>query len=151
MNYINHKENKGESERSSVCLCSTCSAGTCDGCTFHFLWESASACPRCAEDDYHQIEGVCKGGVQVTPTPSFLSLQRPALTQLTQTLIRVFSCFCHCIINDIIQLLDFYFKALRQKHKEICPGLSSGNSVCVERAEVVHQRCPAASQKLLSM
>uniref|UniRef100_A0A8C7N7L0 Endosome-lysosome associated apoptosis and autophagy regulator family member 2 n=1 Tax=Oncorhynchus kisutch TaxID=8019 RepID=A0A8C7N7L0_ONCKI len=43
-----------------------CPAGTCDGCTFHFLWESGSACPRCTQDDYHQIEGACKGGVQVT-------------------------------------------------------------------------------------
>lgn len=42
-----------------------CPAGTCDGCTFHFLWESSSACPRCTEEDYHQIEGVCKGGMQV--------------------------------------------------------------------------------------
>uniref|UniRef100_W5K073 Endosome-lysosome associated apoptosis and autophagy regulator family member 2a n=1 Tax=Astyanax mexicanus TaxID=7994 RepID=W5K073_ASTMX len=43
-----------------------CPAGTCDGCTFHFLWESSSACPRCTEADYHQIEGACKGGVQDT-------------------------------------------------------------------------------------
>lgn len=42
-----------------------CPAGTCDGCTFHFLWESSSACPHCTEEDYHQIEGACKGGVQV--------------------------------------------------------------------------------------
>lgn len=48
------------------CLCfSSCPAGTCDGCTFHFLWESSSACPHCAEEDYHQIDGACKGGVQV--------------------------------------------------------------------------------------
>lgn len=40
-------------------------AGTCNGCTFHFLWESAAACPRCSEDDYHEIEGACKGGLQV--------------------------------------------------------------------------------------
>ena len=48
-----------------VFVCSSCPAGTCDGCTFYFLWESASACPRCTEDDYHRIEGACKGGVQV--------------------------------------------------------------------------------------
>lgn len=49
-----------------MCLCSSCPAGTCDGCTFHFLWESSSACPLCTEDDYHRIEGACKGSVQVT-------------------------------------------------------------------------------------
>uniref|UniRef100_A0A673KWQ1 KIAA1324 like n=1 Tax=Sinocyclocheilus rhinocerous TaxID=307959 RepID=A0A673KWQ1_9TELE len=43
-----------------------CPAGTCDGCTFHFLWESSSACPRCTAVDYHAIEGACKAGVQYT-------------------------------------------------------------------------------------
>uniref|UniRef100_A0A665VDZ5 UPF0577 protein KIAA1324-like n=1 Tax=Echeneis naucrates TaxID=173247 RepID=A0A665VDZ5_ECHNA len=43
---------------------SQCPAGTCDGCTFHFLWESSGACPTCTERDYHQIEGACKGGHQ---------------------------------------------------------------------------------------
>uniref|UniRef100_A0A8B9RB39 Si:ch211-233h19.2 n=1 Tax=Astyanax mexicanus TaxID=7994 RepID=A0A8B9RB39_ASTMX len=51
---------------SDVSLCRQCPAGTCDGCTFHFLWESSSACPCCTEADYHQIEGACKGGVQDT-------------------------------------------------------------------------------------
>lgn len=48
-----------------VCVFSKCPAGTCDGCTFYFLWESSSACPICTEADYHSIEGVCKGGMQV--------------------------------------------------------------------------------------
>ncbi|CAL8358791.1 unnamed protein product [Lota lota] len=43
---------------------SECPAGTCDGCTFNFLWESSGACPTCTEMDYHQIEGACKGGHQ---------------------------------------------------------------------------------------
>uniref|UniRef100_A0A8C7Y853 Endosome-lysosome associated apoptosis and autophagy regulator family member 2a n=1 Tax=Oryzias sinensis TaxID=183150 RepID=A0A8C7Y853_9TELE len=43
---------------------SQCPAGTCDGCTFYFLWESSGACPICTERDYHQIEGVCRGGNQ---------------------------------------------------------------------------------------
>uniref|UniRef100_A0A3Q1KDL3 MRH domain-containing protein n=1 Tax=Anabas testudineus TaxID=64144 RepID=A0A3Q1KDL3_ANATE len=55
-----------QSERGELSVPSSCPAGTCDGCTFHFLWESASACPRCTESDYHQIEGACKGGVQET-------------------------------------------------------------------------------------
>ncbi|XP_031794491.1 UPF0577 protein KIAA1324-like homolog isoform X2 [Sarcophilus harrisii] len=45
---------------------STCPAGTCDGCTFYFLWESAEACPLCTEHDYHEIEGACKRGFQET-------------------------------------------------------------------------------------
>lgn len=45
--------------------CSSCPAGTCDGCTFYFVWESAEACPLCTEQDYHEIEGACKKGFQV--------------------------------------------------------------------------------------
>lgn len=48
-----------------VCVFSKCPAGTCDGCTFYFLWESSSACPICTKADYHSIEGACKGGMQV--------------------------------------------------------------------------------------
>ncbi|KAG7454325.1 hypothetical protein MATL_G00258430 [Megalops atlanticus] len=52
--------------RGELGVSSKCPAGTCDGCTFNFLWESANACPRCTEADYHEIEGACKGGVQDT-------------------------------------------------------------------------------------
>lgn len=48
---------------------SKCPAGTCDGCTFYFLWESAEACPLCTERDYHEIEGACKRGFQVRGSP----------------------------------------------------------------------------------
>uniref|UniRef100_A0A7N8WNT3 UPF0577 protein KIAA1324-like n=1 Tax=Mastacembelus armatus TaxID=205130 RepID=A0A7N8WNT3_9TELE len=58
--------NPEKSERGELSVPSSCPAGTCDGCSFHFLWESAAACPRCTEDNYHQIEGACKGGVQET-------------------------------------------------------------------------------------
>lgn len=44
---------------------SKCPAGTCDGCTFYFLWESSEACPLCTEHDFHEIEGACKRGFQV--------------------------------------------------------------------------------------
>ncbi|XP_077565494.1 endosome/lysosome-associated apoptosis and autophagy regulator family member 2-like isoform X1 [Stigmatopora nigra] len=55
-----------KSERGQISVPSSCPAGTCDGCTFHFLWESASACPLCTKDDYHQLDGACKGGIQET-------------------------------------------------------------------------------------
>ncbi|KAF7650547.1 hypothetical protein LDENG_00123780 [Lucifuga dentata] len=58
--------NPEKSEHGELSVPSSCPAGTCDGCVFHFLWESASACPRCTEDDYHKIEGACKGGIQET-------------------------------------------------------------------------------------
>lgn len=49
----------------SSLLSSTCSGGTCDGCNFHFLWESAAACPLCSAADYHAITSSCVAGVQV--------------------------------------------------------------------------------------
>uniref|UniRef100_A0A8D0KIL8 Endosome-lysosome associated apoptosis and autophagy regulator 1 n=1 Tax=Salvator merianae TaxID=96440 RepID=A0A8D0KIL8_SALMN len=45
---------------------SKCPEGTCDGCTFHFLWETVEACPLCSVDDYHAIISACAGGIQRT-------------------------------------------------------------------------------------
>ncbi|KAB5541997.1 hypothetical protein PHYPO_G00086360 [Pangasianodon hypophthalmus] len=56
--------NPEKGERGELTVPSKCPAGTCDGCTFYFLWESSSACPICTEADYHSIEGACKGGMQ---------------------------------------------------------------------------------------
>lgn len=56
--------NPDKSTKGELSVPSQCPAGTCNGCTFHFLWESSGACPTCTEWDYHKIEGVCKGGEQ---------------------------------------------------------------------------------------
>ncbi|XP_043120794.1 endosome/lysosome-associated apoptosis and autophagy regulator family member 2 isoform X2 [Puntigrus tetrazona] len=58
--------NPEKTMRGDISVPSECPAGTCDGCTFHFLWESSSSCPRCTAVDYHAIEGACKAGVQDT-------------------------------------------------------------------------------------
>ncbi|XP_059942066.1 endosome/lysosome-associated apoptosis and autophagy regulator 1 isoform X3 [Mesoplodon densirostris] len=50
----------------SLSLPSTCSDGTCDGCNFHFLWESEAACPLCLAADYHAIVSSCVAGIQKT-------------------------------------------------------------------------------------
>ncbi|KAM8977271.1 endosome/lysosome-associated apoptosis and autophagy regulator 1 [Pelodytes ibericus] len=44
----------------------SCQMGTCDGCTFHFLWETEEACPLCTEQDYHIITSECHHGIQRT-------------------------------------------------------------------------------------
>ncbi|XP_077995582.1 endosome/lysosome-associated apoptosis and autophagy regulator family member 2-like [Glandiceps talaboti] len=41
-----------------------CPDGTCDGCSFHFLWRSQLACPLCTENDYKSIEENCHHGDQ---------------------------------------------------------------------------------------
>ncbi|XP_038018636.1 endosome/lysosome-associated apoptosis and autophagy regulator 1 isoform X3 [Motacilla alba alba] len=46
---------------------SKCPEGTCDGCTFHFLWVTAEGCPRCSSSHHRAIVGACIGGVQVPP------------------------------------------------------------------------------------
>lgn len=48
-------------------LPSKCPEGTCDGCTFHFLWMTAEGCPRCSSSHHRPIVGACIGGVQVPP------------------------------------------------------------------------------------
>uniref|UniRef100_A0A8C8SDJ5 KIAA1324 n=1 Tax=Pelusios castaneus TaxID=367368 RepID=A0A8C8SDJ5_9SAUR len=45
---------------------SNCPDGTCDGCTFHFLWETSEACPLCSAYDYHAIISACVAGIQRT-------------------------------------------------------------------------------------
>ncbi|KAH0500939.1 UPF0577 protein [Microtus ochrogaster] len=47
-------------------LPSMCSDGTCDGCNFHFLWESVAACPLCSASDYHTFVSSCVAGIQKT-------------------------------------------------------------------------------------
>uniref|UniRef100_A0A8B9LMZ8 Si:ch211-163l21.8 n=1 Tax=Astyanax mexicanus TaxID=7994 RepID=A0A8B9LMZ8_ASTMX len=43
-----------------------CSEGTCDGCSFHFLWRSQHACPLCSERNYKEIVSACIEGIQRT-------------------------------------------------------------------------------------
>ncbi|KAM8831040.1 endosome/lysosome-associated apoptosis and autophagy regulator 1 isoform 1-T2 [Synchiropus picturatus] len=43
-----------------------CSEGTCDGCTFHFLWLSQHACPLCTKEHYREIVSACVQGIQKT-------------------------------------------------------------------------------------
>lgn len=47
-------------------LPSNCSEGTCDGCTFHFLWQSQNACPLCTKNHYREIVSACEQGIQKT-------------------------------------------------------------------------------------
>ncbi|XP_074537855.1 endosome/lysosome-associated apoptosis and autophagy regulator 1 [Halichoeres trimaculatus] len=49
-----------------ITLPSNCSEGTCDGCTFHFLWESQHACPLCTKEHYREIVSACVLGIQRT-------------------------------------------------------------------------------------
>uniref|UniRef100_A0A8C0C1B0 Endosome-lysosome associated apoptosis and autophagy regulator family member 2 n=1 Tax=Buteo japonicus TaxID=224669 RepID=A0A8C0C1B0_9AVES len=58
--------NPNKPDQGELSVPSLCPAGTCDGCTFYFVWESAEACPLCTEQDYHEIEGACKKGFQET-------------------------------------------------------------------------------------
>ncbi|NWU92591.1 K1324 protein, partial [Upupa epops] len=43
---------------------SKCPEGTCDGCTFHFLWVSGEGCPRCSASHYRPIVSACIAGTQ---------------------------------------------------------------------------------------
>ncbi|XP_076015395.1 endosome/lysosome-associated apoptosis and autophagy regulator 1 isoform X2 [Genypterus blacodes] len=54
------------SAKGHIILPSNCSEGTCDGCTFHFLWQSQHACPLCTKDHYKEIVSACIQGIQKT-------------------------------------------------------------------------------------
>ncbi|XP_011824116.1 PREDICTED: UPF0577 protein KIAA1324 homolog [Mandrillus leucophaeus] len=60
------KNNKVPAVWPLFCFARTCSDGTCDGCNFHFLWDSAAACPLCSVADYHAIVSSCVAGIQKT-------------------------------------------------------------------------------------
>ncbi|NXI34702.1 K1324 protein, partial [Galbula dea] len=45
---------------------SKCPEGTCDGCTFHFLWVTSQGCPLCSTSHYRPIVSACLGGIQRT-------------------------------------------------------------------------------------
>ncbi|XP_071374241.1 endosome/lysosome-associated apoptosis and autophagy regulator 1 isoform X1 [Centroberyx affinis] len=49
-----------------ITLPSKCSEGTCDGCSFHFLWQSQHACPLCTKNHYREIVSACIQGIQRT-------------------------------------------------------------------------------------
>ncbi|CAB3379879.1 Hypothetical predicted protein [Cloeon dipterum] len=49
----------------SIVLPSKCPDGTCDGCSFNFLWQTAVACPVCREQDFRLVRGECTGGSQL--------------------------------------------------------------------------------------
>ncbi|CAL8323341.1 unnamed protein product [Merluccius merluccius] len=49
-----------------ISLPSYCPEGTCDGCSFHFLWRSQDACPLCTPDHYREIVSACVQGIQRT-------------------------------------------------------------------------------------
>nr|XP_026258612.1 UPF0577 protein KIAA1324 homolog isoform X3 [Urocitellus parryii] len=58
--------NPSKPSSGSLLLPSMCSDGTCDGCNFHFLWESVAACPLCSAADYHTFVSSCVAGIQKT-------------------------------------------------------------------------------------
>lgn len=53
-----------QDKRGTIDLPPKCPDGTCDGCTFHFLWRSQHACPVCKDKDYDVIVGECINGEQ---------------------------------------------------------------------------------------
>ncbi|KAH7948001.1 hypothetical protein HPB52_017604 [Rhipicephalus sanguineus] len=57
---------KNAGANGTVSLPTSCPDGTCDGCSFHFLWRTALACRICKPDDYQAsvVKGECVGGVQ---------------------------------------------------------------------------------------
>ncbi|XP_035825827.1 endosome/lysosome-associated apoptosis and autophagy regulator family member 2 [Aplysia californica] len=64
-----------------------CADGTCDGCTFHFLWLTRHACPACRKEDYKVVRGECVDGEQAIhyfPPQHCLELSQESLSPMSQ-------------------------------------------------------------------
>lgn len=55
---------KNAGPNGTITLPKSCPDGTCDGCTFHFMWNTALACRICTAEDYQIVKGECEGGTQ---------------------------------------------------------------------------------------
>ncbi|XP_060575357.1 endosome/lysosome-associated apoptosis and autophagy regulator family member 2-like isoform X2 [Ruditapes philippinarum] len=55
------EDQKGQGE---ITLPPKCADGTCDGCMFHFMWNTRLACPICQKEDFHRVVGECLQGTQ---------------------------------------------------------------------------------------
>ncbi|BFZ08340.1 hypothetical protein BsWGS_11379 [Bradybaena similaris] len=76
-----------QTEAGSIQLPPKCSDGTCDGCTFHFLWLTIHACPKCRKEDYKVVRGECVAGEQVIhffPPEHCLHLPEEVVSQISQ-------------------------------------------------------------------
>ncbi|XP_071449238.1 endosome/lysosome-associated apoptosis and autophagy regulator family member 2-like [Hetaerina americana] len=73
----------------TISLPTKCPDGTCDGCNFNFKWESDSACPLCAEEDYKLVKGECIDGVQsvhyLTPSHCIMPPSMPSSEKVSCT------------------------------------------------------------------
>uniref|UniRef100_A0A183C277 Elapor1/2 mannose 6-phosphate receptor homology domain-containing protein n=1 Tax=Globodera pallida TaxID=36090 RepID=A0A183C277_GLOPA len=43
-----------------------CPDGTCDGCLYHVLVESAHGCPLCRPEDFREIRGECTFSIKIS-------------------------------------------------------------------------------------
>uniref|UniRef100_A0A0B7AI94 MRH domain-containing protein n=1 Tax=Arion vulgaris TaxID=1028688 RepID=A0A0B7AI94_9EUPU len=76
-----------QSDSGSIQLPPKCSDGTCDGCTFHFLWLTVKACPTCRKEDYDVVRGECVNGEQIIhffPPDGCLHLPEETVAQIIQ-------------------------------------------------------------------
>jgi len=55
------EDEKGDGD---IKLPPNCPDGTCDGCTFHFMWFTKLACPVCVKEDFEKVVGACDKGLQ---------------------------------------------------------------------------------------
>ncbi|XP_053377505.1 endosome/lysosome-associated apoptosis and autophagy regulator family member 2-like isoform X2 [Mercenaria mercenaria] len=55
------EDQKGQGD---ITLPPKCADGTCDGCMFHFMWNTRLACPICQKEDFSRVVGECLQGTQ---------------------------------------------------------------------------------------
>ncbi|CAP32475.1 Protein CBG13728 [Caenorhabditis briggsae] len=121
----------------------SCPDGTCDGCLFVVIMETAEACPVCESNDYETINGECKNGKQtihsipkkhcvITGAASqtkevacslFSATQRAFLTILVISMIALSIAFiCICRRN---RRLEYKYTRLIESHTGELPAVET--------------------------
>ncbi|CAL2038806.1 unnamed protein product [Caenorhabditis brenneri] len=121
----------------------SCPDGTCDGCLFVVIMETAQACPVCESNDYETINGECKDGKQTihsipkkhcvitgaasqtkeVPCSAFTAFQKAILTILVLSMIFLSIGFiCICRRN---RRLEYKYTRLIESHTGELPSVET--------------------------
>uniref|UniRef100_A0A3Q0KQP6 MRH domain-containing protein n=2 Tax=Schistosoma mansoni TaxID=6183 RepID=A0A3Q0KQP6_SCHMA len=117
-----------------------CPDGTCDGCTYHFLWTSMYGCRMCQEDDYEKILGECSYGhrqvhlrapweCRVPQDRNLTLIERCPLLSRSQTAAVLLTLIILIILGLIIFMCHRRNKKLEYKYMKLVQSTSGKNQV----------------------
>ncbi|VDP48064.1 unnamed protein product [Schistosoma mattheei] len=117
-----------------------CPDGTCDGCTYHFLWTSMYACRMCQENDYEKILSECSYGrrqvhlrapweCRVPQNRNLTLIESCPLLSKSQTAAVLLTVIILIILGLIIFMCHRRNKKLEYKYMKLVQSTSGKNQV----------------------